>query len=188
MNRFLFFLSLLVLSAVAAPAQEPPKFSVPDLNARATFLAKPTYPDDPALLVADGTTIILKVVVDASGNVRSAQCSSTCPPLLEGAFEKAALESKFAPLIVTGEAVIYEGTLLYPIAFEKIDWYMFGAALESVHSFDNISVEPVAAKLTGQWADERSRLRAVDSEKDINLRIKTLVEMIDHFRRKLKGK
>jgi len=188
MKRILICLALVLLissTLCGQGAKERKRFSVPEFNGRATLLVKPVYTDSEAVLEADGKTLGLKVFVDTNGNVISATCSTACPAGLRNALERAAMESKFSPLIVGGELVSYEGLLLYSIAIERMDWYKFGTALESVHNFDNISAAPVAAQLTSQWGEEKARLLAIDSEKDVNVRIRTIAEIIDHFKKKL---
>ncbi len=188
MKRILICLALVLLissTLCGQGAKERKRFRVPDINGRATLLVKPVYTDSEAVLEADGKTLGLKVVVDTNGNVISATCSTACPAGLRNALERAAMESKFSPLIVGGELVSYEGLLLYSIAVERMDWFKFGTALESVHNFDNISAAPVAAQLTNQWGEEKARLLAIDSEKDVNVRIRTIAEIIDHFKKKL---
>ena len=132
-------------------------YSVPDINGRATLLVQPEIPGDVSLK-ADGSTLIVKVVVDADGNVVSAKCSLDCPKAAAGPAEVAAMASKFRPLIIGGRAVKYDGTLMYTIAVQRVNWYRFGMALHSTYIFDNLSLGPVAAMLTSEFAEERSKL------------------------------
>jgi hypothetical protein len=129
-------------SAVAQTAPAPPKFGVPDINKRATLLVKPAVSDALLFGELDGKTIVVKTVVDASGNVESATAPIGFSEEARAAAELAARESKFEPLIVKGKAERYTGTLQYSFAYDKMDWWAFGTMLESVHNFDNISVAP----------------------------------------------
>lgn len=183
-------LSLSLCVATAAIAQkvpEPPKFGVPDINKRATRLVKPSVSDALLFGELDGT-IVVKTVVDASGNVESATAPLGFSEEARAAAEFAARESKFEPLIVKGKAERYTGTLQYSFAYDKMDWWAFGTMLESVHNFDNISVAPVAEKLTVRWAEEKVKLAEIDTYRDVNQRIKALAWTIGHFRSKLTGR
>lgn len=182
---------LAMLFTVASFGQKPdtpPRYNIPDLNKRATVLITPTVSDKVLFNELDGKTISLRVVVDSDGNVESVVPPAGFSEEARTASEHAARESKFQPLVVNGKAERYFGHLLYSFAYEKMDWFAFGTALESVHNFDNISVGPVAAKLTVRWAEEKARLEAIDSLKDINERIRTIAGMIDHFESKLSGR
>lgn len=181
---------LMMISSYVVLGQSPerkPRPRVPDINGRATLIVKPEY-TSAAALDADSSTLPLKVVVDVNGNVISAQCSLDTPSSLKAATEAAAMASKFAPLILNGQAVEYEGILLYSIAIARVNWFRFGTALASAHNFDNISVAPVAAGLTNEYAEERARLNDIDNEKNVNERIKKIGAEIGHFKKKLKGK
>ncbi|MCA1625724.1 MAG: hypothetical protein LC778_18370, partial [Acidobacteria bacterium] len=48
-------------------------YSVPDINGRATLLVQPELLGGVSLKT-DGNTLIVKIVVDANGNVVSAKC------------------------------------------------------------------------------------------------------------------
>ena len=190
MKKCLLPITIVFLLAASVHGQEAkPKsrYKVPDINAMATLLVKPEF-DGVAAFDADGTTLVVKVAVDTEGNAISAQCSATCPASLKAAAEHAALNSKYAPLIVRGVAIEYEETLMYSVAYERMDWFNFGTAIESTHIFDNITLAPMAAQLTNRWADEKARLLAIDREKDINKRIAAIEQMIAHFKAQLKGK
>jgi hypothetical protein len=162
-------------------------YSVPDINGRATLLVQPEIQGDVALKT-DGDTLIVKIVVDANGNVISAKCSLTCPKAAAGPAESAAIASKFRPLIIGGRAVKYDGTLMYTIAVEKVNWYRFATALQSTYIFDNLSLGPVAAMLTNEFAEERSKLRDLDHNVEFAFRWKTIKGVRDSIRGKLQGR
>jgi hypothetical protein len=136
-------------------------YSVPDINGRATLLVQPEIPGDVSVKT-DGNTLVVKVVVDANGNVVSAKCSLTCPKAAVGSAEVSAMASKFRPLIIGGRAVKYDGSLMYTIVLEKVNWYRFATALQSTYIFDNLSLGPVAAMLTNEFAGERTKLQDLD--------------------------
>ncbi|MEJ7699600.1 MAG: hypothetical protein WKF71_08160 [Pyrinomonadaceae bacterium] len=162
-------------------------YSVPDINGRATLLVQPEIPGDVSLKT-DGNTLIVKVVVDADGNVVSAKCSLTCPKEAAGVAAAAAMASKFRPLIIGGRAVKYEGMLMYTIAVEKVNWYRFATALQSTYIFDNLSLGPVAAMLTNEFAEERNKLQDLDHNAELAFRWKTIEGVRNSIRGKLQGK
>jgi hypothetical protein len=181
MYRSLTLILIIAVSWIIGSGQENKAteeiFSVPDINGRATLLVKPDLPGN-LMMDSDGITVTLKVVVDTSGNVISATCSLRCPENVKGLAESAAKESKFAPLVLNGKAVKYDGILAYTFAAQSVNWYGFGQAIQSVHTFDNLSVAPVAAFLTSAYAEEKSRLMGLDSKVDFETRISTIEDVI----------
>src|SRR5687767_10231680 len=191
MKNSLVSLVLLVFLATATAAQKaptPPKYQIPDLNKRATLLVKPSLPDSLLMDELDGKTITVRVLVDQNGNAEAVNVPIGYSELVRSAVEQAARDTKFEPYVVKGKPEKYDGHLQYSFAYEKMDWFAFGTALESVHNFDNLSVTPVAAKLTVRWTDEKAKLEAIDTLKDVDERIKSIAAMIGHFRAKLSGK
>lgn len=194
-RAFLYAIIALAAMVGAAFAQDAERnnketvYSVPDINGRATLLVQPEIPPDVSLDKTDGKTLIVMITVDAEGNVISAKCARECPKKLVGAAEAAARASKFRPLIVSGQPVKYEGTLMYTIAVERINWYRFGMALHSTYIFDNLSLGPVAAMLTNEFDAERSKLQELDrSGIELAVRWKTIESVKGSIREKLQGK
>lgn len=159
-------------------------YSVADINGRATLLVQPEIPNDLSLKT-DGNTLIVRIVVDANGNVVTAKCSLECPKAAAEPAEAAAAASKFRPLIVNGRAVKYDGTLMYTIAVVKVNWYRFATALHSTYIFDNLSLGPVAAMLTDEFAEEKIKLRDLDHGVKLSDRWKTIEGVRDSIRGKL---
>lgn len=191
MKNGIVSVTLLLVLAAATTGQKapiPPKYQIPDLNKRSTLFIKPSLPDSLLMEELDGKTISVRIVVDTNGNAESVNVPIGYSDLVRTAVEQAARDSKFEPFAVKGKPEKYFGHLQYSFAYEKMDWFAFGTALESVHNFDNISVSPVAAKLTVRWAEEKEKLEAIDALKDVNERIKTIAAMIGHFGNKLSGK
>lgn len=93
MKRVLLPVIIVLMASTATLGQEPGEkehvYSVPDLNGRAMLLVRPEIPGDVALK-EDGTTLTVKVVVDANGDVVSAKCSLACPPEAAGPAQAAA--------------------------------------------------------------------------------------------------
>jgi hypothetical protein len=190
MKRALLSAIIALITLNVALGQNPEDkervYSVPDINGRATLLVQPEIPGDVSLKT-DGNTLIVKVVVDADGNVVSAKCSTTCPKATIEPAEVAARASKFRPLIIGGRAVKYDGTLMYTIAVGKVNWYRFAAALQSAYIFDNLSLGPVAAMLTNEFAAERSKLQDLDQGVELAFRWKTIEGVRDSIKGKLQG-
>lgn len=190
MKRILLSAIIALTASLPAPGQDPGEkervYSVPDINGRATLLVRPQIPGDVALK-EDGTTLIVKVVVDSNGDVVSAKCPPPCPDAAAGPAEAAAAASKFRPLFVGGRAVKYDGTLMYTIAVEKVNWYRFAMALYSTYIFDNLSLGPVAAMLTNEFAGERIKLQDLDNGVDLRVRWETIKGVRDSIRGRLRG-
>jgi hypothetical protein len=191
MKRALLSAIIALTAAAAALGQDTVEkervYSVPDLNGRAMLLVRPEIPGDVAVK-EDGNTLTVKVVVDANGDVVSAKCSLNCPRAAAGPAEAAATASKFRPLIINGRAVKYDGTLMYTIAVEKVNWYRFATALQSTHIFDNLSLGPVAAMLTNEFAGERGKLQDLDHGVALPVRWETIKGVRDSIRGKLQGR
>jgi hypothetical protein len=191
MKRALLSAIIALTPLSAALGQDPGEkervYSVPDLNGRALLLVRPEIPGEVAVK-EDGNTLIVMVTVDANGDVVSAKCSLTCPRAAAGLAEAAATASKFRPLIIDGRAVKYDGTLMYTIAVQKVNWYRFAIALQSTYIFDNLSLDPVAAMLTNEFAGERGKLRDLDHGVELRVRWETIKGVGDSIRGKLQGR
>lgn len=174
---------LLVAFGQNPDAEKERIYSVPDINGRATLLVQPEIAGADSLK-ADGNTLIVKIVVDANGNVIAAKCSLACPKPAVAPAEAAALASKFRPLIVGGQAVKYDGTLMFTSAVAKVNWFRFATALQSTYIFDNLSLGPVAAMLTNEFTAERTKLQELDQSVTLDFRWKT----IEGVRSSIKGK
>lgn len=170
-----------------APVEKERVYSVPDLNGRAMLLVRPEIPGEVAVK-EDGNTLVVKVVVDANGDVVSAKCSRDCPRAAAGPAEEAATASKFRPLFINGRAVKYDGTLMYTLAVGKVNWYRFATALQSTYTFDNLSLGPVAAMLTNEFAGERGKLQDLDNGVEPPVRRETIEGVRDSIRGKLQGR
>lgn len=151
------------------------------------LLIQPEIPGDVAVK-EDGNTLTVKVVVDANGDVISAKCSLDCPRAAAGLAEAAATASKFRPLFINGRAVKYDGTLMYTIAVERVNWYRFATALQSTFIFDNLSLGPVAAMLTNEFAGERGKLQDLDHGVELPVRWETIKGVRYSIRGKLQGR
>lgn len=96
------------------PASEPGKrgpVSAGVLNGRAISLPKPDYPADAKSAGAEGV-VVIQVTVDEQGNVTEARAISG-PKMLQESSVSAALQAKFSPTFVQGEAVKVTGVIVY---------------------------------------------------------------------------
>jgi protein TonB len=121
---------ILAGSVVSLLAQNPlPKeINGGILNGKAVKLVKPEYPDDVKASKIEGT-VLVDIVIDENGNVASAAAVTEpvkmsqrdgtvneiepANPILREAAEKAALESKFSPTLLSGQPVKVRGRIVY---------------------------------------------------------------------------
>ena len=87
------------------------------LNGRATNLPPPIYPEIAKRVRATGT-VAVEVVIDASGKVISAKAASG-PSMLYQTAERAALQARFTPTLLSGQPVKVAGTISYSFALPK---------------------------------------------------------------------
>lgn len=81
------------------------------LNGRALSLPAPAYPDAARRMHATGT-VTVEVVIDVNGRVISAKATSG-PGMLRDAAERAAMQARFTPALLTGQPVKITGTINY---------------------------------------------------------------------------
>jgi protein TonB len=85
------------------------------LNGKATSLPAPAYPEIARRMRTAGV-VTVEVVVDVSGWVISAKAVSG-PEMLRDAAERAAMQAKFAPTLLSGQPVKITGTISYNFVF-----------------------------------------------------------------------
>lgn len=95
----------------AAPAAPRAPISGGVMNGKATHLVQPSYPPIARSAHASGT-VTVRVLIDESGNVISAQATSG-HPLLQAAAVNAARGSKFSPTKLSGQPVKVSGVIIY---------------------------------------------------------------------------
>ena len=124
MRTKFFFLTLLILCAnltciFAQDAGEPNTKTISGgvLNGKATNLVKPNYPAAAKAVKANGA-VNVQVTIDEEGNVISATAVSG-HPLLRAASVTAARQSKFAPTMLSGQAVKVTGIIVYNFVLPK---------------------------------------------------------------------
>ena len=108
---FILALLFLVSSATAQEKDKPKTISAGVVNGKAVKLPIPAYPAAARAVKARGA-VNVQTIIDEEGNVTSAEAVSG-HPLLRAAAEKAALEAKFKPFILSGKAVKARGILIY---------------------------------------------------------------------------
>jgi len=106
----IFALSVL-LSSASAQRPTPKIISGGILNGKAVSLPKPPYPDAARAVKASGA-VGVKVLIDETGNVISAEAVSG-HPLLRAASVQAALAAKFSPTQLSGQPVKVSGVITY---------------------------------------------------------------------------
>lgn len=103
-------------SSTPPPPPPPPKppskpISGGVLNGKARSLPKPAYPPA-ARAIRAGGAVQVQVVIDKSGNVKSASAVSG-HPLLRPAAVAAARQAKFSPTMLSGQPVEVQGVITY---------------------------------------------------------------------------
>ena len=81
------------------------------LNGRALSLPSPAYPEAARRMQISGT-VSVEVVIDVNGRVISAKATSG-PAVLREAAERAAMQARFTPALLTGQPVKMSGTINY---------------------------------------------------------------------------
>ena len=81
------------------------------LNGRAVSLPAPAYPEAARRMQTAGT-VVVEVDIDVNGRVISAKATSG-PTVLREAAERAALQARFTPALLTGQPVKMSGTINY---------------------------------------------------------------------------
>lgn len=99
-------------SAKTKTVKKTPKtISAGVVNGRAINLIRPEYPQSARTMNVYGL-VNVQILIDETGTVISAIAVSG-HPVLRAASVKAALESKFSPIILSGEPVRVNGIIIY---------------------------------------------------------------------------
>lgn len=155
---FLFGISISSAQIPTAPKQ----ISVGVINGKALNLAKPAYPSAARAVGAQGA-VNVQVTIDEEGNVISASAVSG-HPLLQAAAVEAARQSKFAPTLLSGQAVKVTGVIVYNFVApdRPTNWLKIGYDLTSVQHapllihLDTNSIDKV---FQADWTSEREQLK-----------------------------
>ena len=168
-KRILSIASIIVLgfSIVSAQTETPIKtISGGVLNGKAKTLAKPAYPSAARAVNAEGA-VAVQVTVDEEGNIASAAAVSG-HPLLRQAAEQAALQSKFAPTMLSGQPVKVSGVIVYNFVSgaSAENWAKIGYDLASFEKFaavSSFSLNAMTAKFPAEWTTEREQLKQLQA-------------------------
>ncbi len=110
-KQILLVVSILLLGFSIISAQTPKTISGGVLNGKAQNLPAPEYPAA-AKAVKAGGAVNVQVTIDEEGNVSEASAVSG-HPLLRKAAVDAALQAKFSPTTLSGQAVKVTGVVIY---------------------------------------------------------------------------
>ena len=131
------------------------------INHKAADLVKPEYPKSAIAANVYGQ-VSVQVLIDENGNVISAKVSSG-HPLLRSVSVKAALESKFETVTLSGEPVRVNGIIIYKFMPREWNWLEIGFALinsrSSYYSLISLSENlPVGFEEENQLLRQSSKL------------------------------
>jgi TonB family protein len=118
-------------------------------------LAKPTYPPL-ARALRIGGQVLVKVIIDESGNVISAT-AETGHPLLHKAAEEAALKSKISPVLIDGVPVKATARITFNFV-GPADWEAIASGLATIEmGKPQVSYGLKASEFTGEGLQEEAK-------------------------------
>ncbi|HXG85064.1 MAG TPA: energy transducer TonB [Pyrinomonadaceae bacterium] len=164
-KQFLFVASIILFGIQIVSAQTPPapvkQINKGVVNGSALNLAKPTYPAAARAVNAEGA-VNVQVVIDENGDVVSATAVSG-HPLLRAAATEAARQSKFAPTLLSGQAVKVTGVLVYNFVGEDraANWLKIGYDLASAQysSAAFLNTNRIDKSFGADWTAEKEQLQ-----------------------------
>lgn len=177
MKKQILFISMILFGVSIASAQTEPlpikQISAGVVNGKATTLAKPVYPAAARAVNAEGA-VNVQVVIDEEGNVVSAEAVSG-HPLLRGAAREAALQSKFKPTVLSGQAVKVTGVIVYNFVADRANWFKVGYELASVQyspTLRFLNTNSIEKNFQADWTAEKEqleRLAAIKQAENSNI-------------------
>jgi TonB family protein len=172
MQNKLFFILLTVVTIglINISAQETPKpptqiksISGGVLNGKAKSLTKPAFPAAAKAVNASGA-VNVQVTIDENGDVVSASAVSG-HPLLRQASEQAALTSKFAPTMLSGQPVRITGIIVYnfvmPMSVNQIGYEL--ALAETSQSVQKYQLNSISSSFPTNWEAEIQAMQTLNS-------------------------
>lgn len=111
----------------------PKTISAGVVNGRAIDLVVPKYPKSARTMNVYGV-VDVQILIDETGTVISAEAISG-HPLLRPTSVKAALESKFTPMTLSGETVRVNGIIVYRFTANEWNWLEIGYAINYNSSY-----------------------------------------------------
>lgn len=143
-------------SKIKTSKKTPRTVSFGVINGKATDLVKPEYPKS-AIAANIYGQVSIQVLIDENGNVISAKVNSGYP-LLQSVSVKAALESKFELVTLSGEPVRVNGIIIYNFISHEWNWLEIGFALTNSRS-SYYSLESLSETLPVGFEEENQLLR-----------------------------
>lgn len=164
-TRILSIASTIILGFSIASAQSDmtlKPISGGVLNGKATTLAKPAYPAAARAVNAEGA-VTVQILIDEQGNIASAAAVSG-HPLLRQAAEQAALQSKFAPTMLSGQPVKVSGVVVYNFVgpANTGNWIKAGYDLANLEKFSSVNpygLSSLTTKIPAEWTTETEQLK-----------------------------
>ena len=160
----LFSIVLLVVSFASAQdaSTSPKQISAGVVNGKALNLVKPAYPAVARQANAEGA-VNVQITIDEEGNVVSAEAVSG-HPLLRDAAREAALQSKFKPTVLNGQAVKVTGIIVYNFVADAAptSWFKVGYDLASVQHASSLiflRTDSIAKLFQPDWTSENEQLQ-----------------------------
>lgn len=170
MKNFLTFvvLSFVLGLPIAAQTDNAPKvINGGVINGKAKSLAKPVYPAAAQAVNAEGA-VSVQVIVDEAGNISAANAVSGHPLLRQAAVD-AALQSKFAPTVLSGQPVKVSGVVVYNfVAGANSSWFRVGQQLSNLERawtlqyFNSAQFEKL---FKPDWTTENQQLQRLEELK-----------------------
>ncbi len=136
--------------------KSPRTISAGVINGKAINLVRPVYPKSAVAANVYGQ-VSIQVLIDENGSVISAKVNSGSP-LLHSVSVKAALESKFEPITLSGEPVRVNGIILYKFILHDWNWLEIGFSLNNSWS-NYYLLESLSETLPVGFEEERQILQ-----------------------------
>ena len=136
--------------------KSPRTISAGVINGKAINLVRPEYPKSAVAANVYGQ-VSIQVLIDENGSVISAKVNSG-NPLLQSVSVKAALESKFEPITLSGEPVRVNGIIIYKFIPHEWNWLEIGFSLNSSRS-NYYLLESLSETLPVGFEEERQILQ-----------------------------
>jgi TonB family protein len=172
-KQILSVISIILFGVSIASAQTLPApvktISGGVVNGKALSLGKPAYPAAARAVNAEGA-VNVQIEIDEEGNVVSANAVSGHPLLREAARE-AALQSKFKPTLLSGQAVKVTGVLVYNFVADAMpSWFKVGYDLASVQhapSLIFLNTNSIGKVFQTDWTTEKEQLQKLAEIKQV---------------------
>jgi len=163
-KQILLIVSVVLFGIQIVSAQTPPapvkQISKGVINGSALNLAKPAYPAAARAVNAEGA-VNVQVTIDENGDVVSATAVSG-HPLLRAAAAEAARQSKFAPTLLSGQAVKVTGIVVYNfVGDNQSNWFKVGydlATLQHTSGLPFMNINSIDKAFPADWTAEKEQI------------------------------